>query len=139
MAHSEAGDRDGSSEPDGKKSKRELAQQRTERARERTLLAKERTFAAWLRTGLAAMAVGFGVAELLGEMEPTWLARSIGVALILIGGSLHVIGFLNYRRTLRVLEKQGMRGVPLWVIGTLSTVLVIGALAGVVLILVGGR
>ncbi len=113
-----------------------MAEQRTEWAEERTLLAKERTFAAWLRTGLAAMAVGFGVSELLGEMRPAWLASTIGIVLILIGASMHVIGFLNYRRTLQKLEQAGVRGVPLWVIGTLSLVLVLGGVAGVVLILV---
>lgn len=116
--------------------KHELADQRTDWAQERTLLAKERTFAAWLRTGLACMAVGFGVAELLGQLDPIWLASAIGTALITIGGSMHLIAFVNYRRTFKRLEEEGARGVPLVVIGVLSAALVAAAIAGVVLVLV---
>lgn len=112
----------------------ELAEQRTGWAKERTLLAKERTFAAWLRTGLASMAVGFGVAELLGQVGPPWLASGIGVALILAGAALVAIGFVNYRRALDQLEQQGIRGLPVWAIGTVALVLVLVGLAGVVLV-----
>jgi putative membrane protein len=113
----------------------ELAEQRTAWAEERTLLAKERTFAAWLRTALASLAVGFGVAELLGEVGPPWLASGIGVALILCGGAIVVIGFRNYRRALDELERHGVRGFPTWALGVLTCVLVLVALAGVALVL----
>jgi putative membrane protein len=112
----------------------ELAEQRTGWAKERTLLAKERTFAAWLRTGLASMAVGFGVAELLGELGPPWLASGIGVALILAGAALVVIGFVNYRRALDRLEQHGIRGLPVWAIGAVALILILAGLAGVVLV-----
>jgi putative membrane protein len=113
----------------------ELAEQRTEWAMERTLLAKERTFAAWLRTGLASFAVGFGVAELLGEVGPPWLASSIGVALILAGAAIVVIGFINYRRALDELEQHGVRGLPVWAMGVLALILVLVGLAGTALVL----
>jgi putative membrane protein len=128
-------DDDGDADLDGTEDKSELAQQRTEWANERTLLAKERTFAAWLRTGLASFAVGFGVAELLGEVGPPWLASSIGVALIIAGVGILVIGFMNYRRALHRLEQQGARGHPLWSVGLLTVVLVLVGLAGVALVL----
>jgi putative membrane protein len=113
----------------------DLAEQRTEWALERTLLAKERTFAAWLRTGLAAFAVGFGVAELLGNLGPAWLASAVGVALILCGSTIVAIGFLNYRRALERLRKHGVRGLPAWALGALAVVLVLIGFAGVVLVL----
>jgi putative membrane protein len=115
--------------------KQELAEQRTGWAKERTLLAKERTFAAWLRTGLASMAVGFGVAELLGELGPAWLASTIGVALVLSGGTIVAIGFLNYRRALHELASHGVRGFPAWAMGVLAFVMISVAIAGAVLIL----
>jgi putative membrane protein len=113
----------------------DLAAQRTEWAKERTLLAKERTFAAWLRTGLASFAVGFGVAELLGEVGPPWLASSIGSALIVAGAAIVCIGFINYRRALRQLAQHGVRGLPVWAMGAVALVLVLVAVAGVALVL----
>jgi putative membrane protein len=113
----------------------ELAEQRTAWAKERTLLAKERTFAAWLRTGLASFAVGFGVAELLGELGPTWLASGIGVALIMAGAALVTVGFMNYRRALDQLEQHGVRGLPAWAMGVLTLILVLVGVAGAVLVL----
>jgi putative membrane protein len=113
----------------------DLAEQRTEWALERTLLAKERTFAAWLRTGLAAFAVGFGVAELLGDLGPPWLASAIGIGLILAGAAIISIGFLNYRRALDRLRQHGVRGMPVWALGALAAVLVLIGIAGVALVL----
>lgn len=113
----------------------DLAEQRTEWAQERTLLAKERTFAAWLRTGLASFAVGFGVAELLGDIGPPWLASGIGVALILTGSAIVAIGFSNYRRALRKLQEHGVRGMPVWALGALAAVLFLVGIAGAVLVL----
>jgi putative membrane protein len=115
--------------------RQDLAEQRTEWALERTLLAKERTFAAWLRTGLASFAVGFGVAELLGDMGAPWLASTIGVALILSGAAIIGIGFMNYRRALDRLRQQGVRGLPVWALGALAAVLVLIGIAGVALVL----
>jgi putative membrane protein len=127
------GDDDDDDELDGDRD--DLAQQRTAWAMERTLLAKERTFAAWLRTGLASFAVGFGVAELLGEVGPPWLPIGIGSALIAAGGAVIIIGFNNYRRALDRLEEHGVRGLPVWAMGVLTLMLVLVAAAGVALIL----
>jgi putative membrane protein len=124
-------DFDTGSDPD----REDLAARRTGWAQERTLLAKERTFAAWLRTGLASFAVGFGVAELLGEVGPPWLASGIGVALIVAGAAIVTIGFNNYRRALDQLEEHGVRGLPVWAMGVLTGVLVLVGVAGVALVL----
>jgi putative membrane protein len=130
------GDDDDDDEDDAVSGDRnELAEQRTGWAEERTLLAKERTFAAWLRTGLASFAVGFGVAELLGDVGPPWLAAGIGVALILCGGAIVTIGFINYRRALHHLERHGVRGLPPWAMAVLTAILLLVALAGAALVL----
>jgi putative membrane protein len=129
------GDDDDDPDDDLDGDREELAEQRTGWAKERTLLAKERTFAAWLRTGLASFAVGFAVAELLGEVGPPWLALAIGVALILAGAAVVAIGFLNYRRALDQLEQHGVRGLPVWAMGTVAAILVLVGIAGVALVL----
>ncbi len=115
----------------------ELAEERTDWAQERTLLAKQRTFSAWVRTGLAAMAVGFAIAQLLGDVQPQWMVRTIGTILILTGGAIHGIGFWGYRKTLQKLEQEGVRGISIWFIGLITLALVLSAGIGLVLILLG--
>jgi putative membrane protein len=126
---------DGGTNGERRPKRARLAKRRTDWAQERTLLAKERTFAAWLRTGLASVAVGFGVAELLGTMQPAWLAKAIGTALVVTGAALIGLGFFNYRRTFRKLQAEGVRDISMWPIAALTLVLVLAAAAGVVLIL----
>ncbi|MDQ3399352.1 MAG: DUF202 domain-containing protein [Deinococcota bacterium] len=113
----------------------QLAEDRTDWAQERTLLAKERTFSGWLRTGLAMVAAGLGVTRLLPEVEPEWLVLSLGTALVLMGGVAVAMGFWSYRKTLKRLEEEGIRGVPAWIIGAFTLVFLLGAGAGLVLIL----
>lgn len=108
-------------------SKEEMAQDRTEQAddrtdwaEDRTLLAKERTFSAWGRTGLAAIAAGIGIARLLKSVESQWIASTLGILLISTGGMIFLLGFLSYRKALKKLEEQGVRGTSLWIIGLIT-------------------
>ena len=114
----------------------ELAEERTDWAQERTLLAKQRTFSAWVRTGLASIAVGFAVGRLLGELQPQWLVQAIGVVLIMIGGTIHAIGFWSYRRTFQRLEQAGTRGIPMWLMGTITLALLLVAILAIMLIVI---
>lgn len=127
-----ADDRAGRGEPGGSDeptaSKRELAEDRTDWAKERTLLAKQRTFAAWLRTGLAAVAVGFGAAELLGDLEPRWVVKAASAMLALAGGAIFVIGFTGYSSTFRKLQREGVQGVSPWIIGGVTAAMLVGAM-----------
>lgn len=116
-------------------SQHELAEDRTSWAHERTLLAKERTFSAWVRTGLAAMAAGIGVSRLLEAVEPVWLVSVLAALLVLTGAGALVLGFWSYRKTLRELEQEGIRGIPAWVLGGFTLLLVAGALIGLALVL----
>jgi putative membrane protein len=111
-----------------------LARDRTDWARERTMLAKQRTFTAWVRTGLAALAAGIAGARLLEELEPQWLTRSLGAALIAISAVIFVLGFLNYRKTFRKLRDAGMVSYRVWVVGMISVALVLSSAAGLALI-----
>jgi len=108
-------------------SRRELAEDRTDWAQERTLLAKQRTFAAWLRTGLASVAVGFGAAELLGDLEPRWVVKAASSLLVLAGAVIFVIGFTGYSSTFRKLQREGVQGVSPWIIGAVTLAMLLGA------------
>jgi putative membrane protein len=114
----------------------ELAEKRTDWAQERTMLAKQRTFAAWVRTGLAALTVGFAGTRLLGELEPQWLIRSVGAALIAVSALIFLLGYLNYRKTFRKLQEAGMVSYRVWVVGMISAVLILASAAGLVLVFV---
>jgi putative membrane protein len=112
---------------EGGDSRTELAEDRTDWAMERTLLAKQRTFGAWLRTGLASVAVGFGAAELLGDLEPQWLVKAAAAMLIVAGATIFAIGFLSYGDTFRKLRNEGIQGFSPWIIGAVTFAMLVGA------------
>jgi putative membrane protein len=115
-------------------SKQELAQDRTDWAQERTLLAKERTFSAWGRTGISAMAAGLAIARLLGSVESPWIARTVGALLIFTGGAIFVLGFLSYRKALRKLAEEGIRGTSIWIIAAVTLALMFSAVLALFLV-----
>ena len=98
------------------KDKTELAEDRTDWAKERTLLAKERTFSAWARTGISSLIAGVGIAEFLTKVDPEWIARFLGILLIITGGSIFIVGFFSYRNALKKLSQQGIRSNSIWVV-----------------------
>jgi putative membrane protein len=129
--------RDRASSEDGETregSKQELAEDRTDWAQERTLLAKERTFSAWGRTGMSAMAVGLGIARLLDVTDSPWIARTIGAVLIVTGGAIFALGFFSYRKALKQLADEGVRGMSIWAIGILTFGLMVSAALALLLI-----
>jgi putative membrane protein len=107
--------------------KQELAEERTDWAMERTLLAKQRTFAAWLRTGLASTAVGFGAAQLLGDLEPQWVVKTASALLVLAGAAIFVLGLVGYSDTFRKLRKDGVKGFHPWIVGAVTAAMLLGA------------
>lgn len=112
---------------DAGESKHELAAERTDWAQERTLLAKQRTFGAWLRTGLASLAVGFGTAELLGDIDPQWVVKTAAGLLIAAGGVIFVLGFTGYSDTFRKLQREGVQGISPWIIGGVTLAMLLGS------------
>jgi putative membrane protein len=68
----------------GEKSSEQLAADRTDLAEDRTVLAHERSFASWLRTGLGAVGIALGFNALFRSLDPTWVAKAIASALLLI-------------------------------------------------------
>ena len=111
----------------------ELAEERTKWADQRTFLAQERTFAGWIRTGLASMAVGLGIIEIMREVEPTWLITAIGLILITVGGLLVGLAFFSYRKVTMQLKdsRQPDMAIPIWWIGVIAAALAIVAIGGI--------
>lgn len=68
------------------------------------------------------------IAKLLGSVESPWIARTLGLALILTGGTIYALGFLSYRNALEALVQKGVRSTPLRLIGVITLLLMFSAL-----------
>jgi putative membrane protein len=117
------------------KDSQSFVKEQTNWAHERTRLAKERTFASWLRTGLSATAVGLALMKLLPPVEPQWLLHVIGILFVGAGCIIFVMGYRTYHIVIKKLEKEGFRGIPSAVMGVLTFTLLLGAILGLVLII----
>lgn len=102
----------------------------------RMSLALERTFLAYLRTGLALLAAGVAVAGAFPEAGAPGLRRALGLALVLVGGTVLASARPHWVATDRAMR----RGEPIplsRVTSSLAWVLVLAAVAaGVVVLLV---
>jgi putative membrane protein len=84
-------------------------------------LANDRTFLAWLRTSIAAMGLGFVVAKVALIVQPTNKAAShqelyavVGVLIVLCGGALVVVGYLQHKAVLDHLTVDQETPRPRW-------------------------
>lgn len=92
-------------------------------------LANERTFLAWVRTGVTIVAQGFVVVKfgLLtrelrgGSQGGSRLSAPIGIALVVLGGTLVVLALLRTRRAERGIAAGTYQPAPL-----LTTALAVG-------------
>ena len=80
----------------------ELAEERTHLAEDRNIMAMERTFAGWMRTAFAAIGIGLAFRAVFGEFDPSWLARAIATAFILLGS---IVAFTAERRARKTLNR----------------------------------
>ena len=112
-----------------------LTDSRTNWAHERTRLAKERTFSAWLRSGLSAVGVGLGLAKLLPSVEPRWMMQAIGILFIGAGGIVFIMGFQTYHNVMKKLEEEGFKGIPSSYMGVLTSMMLLGAILGLILVI----
>ena len=115
----------------------ELAEERTEWADKRTFLAQERTFAGWIRTGLTSMAVGFGIIELMRDVEPQWLIMTIGLIFLVVGGLINIIAFISYRKVSLDMDgsTQPEMALSKWWIFVITTGLTVAAVIGIIAVL----
>jgi putative membrane protein len=110
------------------------AEQRTEWAKHRTLLANERNFSAWIRTGFAAIGGGLAVAEFLdGGDSP--IARIVGTILIGVGVAVCGLALWRYNQISDVMQAEGLRVTPQWVVYLVVGGLTLAALLMLVLII----
>jgi putative membrane protein len=100
----------------------------------RFTLANERTFLAWNRTGLALIAGGLGVAELLRNLGDDGSRRLFGIPLMILGGVLAVCAEERQRRVQRSMEAG--KGVPESRLPMLLTIVLAGVSIGAVLLTV---
>ncbi len=82
--------------------KNDLATERTDLAEDRNIMAMERTFAGWMRTAFAAIGIGLAFRAVFGEFDPSWLARAIATAFILLGA---LVAFTAERRACKTLTR----------------------------------
>ena len=105
------------------------AQTSTDWARERTRLAKERTFAAVIRTALSFFGFGIAVAKLLPDLQPAWLAQTLGVLLITGGGFITLLGFRTTHDVVAKLHEEGVKESRWFVTGIKLLLLVTATIA----------
>ena len=85
-------------------------------------LANERTFLAWIRTSIAVISLGFVIAkfgvwvrELATRLAPqipihsTGMSLPLGVAMMVLGGSLAVLAAWHYHLVNRAIERGEVR------------------------------
>jgi putative membrane protein len=101
----------------------------------RYTFANERTFLAWIRTALALVAAGLAVIQLLPPFHGIrWGRHVIGIPLIVLGGSIAVLSYREWRANQRALR----RGEPLprsWLPMVLAvTITVVGVIAAVLVL-----
>ena len=114
----------------------EFAEERTEWADQRTYLAQQRTFAGWVRTGLTSMAVGFGVIEFMGDVEPAWLISAIGAVLIIIGAVVEAVAFVSFRSVTHEMAEGSEieMEIPVWWTAIITGGLILVGAAGLVVV-----
>jgi putative membrane protein len=105
-------------------------------------LANDRTFLAWLRTGIAVMGLGFVVAKVALIVQPTNTAASnqglyavVGIVIVMCGGALVAVGYLQHKTVLDLLRTDEVRPRPRWPL-TITATAVAGSLMLSVLIAV---
>jgi putative membrane protein len=99
---------------------------RTDLAWQSLRLAKERTFAAVVRTALALIGFGIAVAKLLPNLQPAWVAQTIGILLV-VGGAITAL--MGFRVTLNVIETMHEAGInePRWFVILVTLILLVTA------------
>ena len=91
-------------------------------------LANDRTFLAWLRTGIALMGLGFVVAKVALIVQPTDKAASnqglyavVGILIVVSGGALVVVGYLQHKTVLNLLRTDEVKPRPRWPLSITTT------------------
>ena len=94
-----------------KDTSRDMARDRTDWAEDRTVLANERTFGGWMRTGLASVGIGLALQAVFKATEPTWAAKTVASAFIIVGILIFHAAWRNSCRTIERLSAHSTEPV----------------------------
>lgn len=97
----------------------------------RYTFANERTFLAWTRTALAFVVAGLGVVQLLPAFPGVpWGRHVLGVPLIILGGVMAVVAYIQWMRSQRALrhgEPMPRSVLPRVLAATVSALAIVAA------------
>jgi putative membrane protein len=103
-------------------------------------LANDRTFLAWLRSGIALMGLGFVVAKVALIVQPTNKTASnqgvyaaVGILIVLCGGAVVVVGYLQHRTVLDLLRSDDAKARPRWPLTVTATAVALSLLLSVLI------
>ena len=103
-------------------------------------LANDRTFLAWLRTGIALMGLGFVVAKVALIVQPSnktasnqGLYAAVGILIVLCGGAVVVVGYLQHNTVLNVLRTAEAKPRPRWPLIITATAVALSFLLSVLI------
>ena len=91
----------------------------------------ERTFNGWIRTGLLLIGIGAIATEDVINLEPEWLWWIAGLLFLVTGIIILFYSFWEYYINLRKLQQdndEDVQGIPVWLMGLISGLLIIGSL-----------
>jgi putative membrane protein len=101
----------------------------------RYTFANERTFLAWIRTALALVAAGLAIVQLLPPFPGLhWGRHAIGIPLIVLGGLVSVLSYLEWtvnQRALRRGEPLRRSRLPLLLAVVIALIAVVAAVLAV--------
>lgn len=107
---------------------------RTKWSEDRTVMSNERTFSSWLGSGMAALGVALGLKAVFGAFEPTWAAKLVATAFVLVAILLFQSARRNACKTLNRISDNDAETMPTKNFTLIAHGLTIGALAiGVIL------
>lgn len=98
---------------------------------EKIRMGMERTFNGWIRTGLLLLGIGAIATEDVINLEPEWFWWFAGLLFIITGTIILFYSFWEFYINLRKQEKDNdeeIQGVPVWLMGLISALMITGAL-----------
>ena len=100
---------------------------------EKIRMGMERTFNGWIRTGLMLLGIGLIGTEDVIDLEPEWFWWAAGLLFVSTGTIILFYSFWEFYINLRKQQRDSdadeeIQGVPVWLMGLISILLITGAL-----------
>lgn len=98
---------------------------------EKIRMGMERTFNGWIRTGLLLIGIGAIATEDVINLEPEWFWWFVGLLFLVTGIIILFYSFWEFFINLRKLQQdndEDVQGIPVWLMGLISGLLIIGSL-----------